>query len=100
MLLSHEQSLGTRMETYRLLAYAARDAGQTVEAQYQMANYLFQRGDAAGALAQLDAALRLESLSSQERSKLKARRSEIVAAAGDLVRQQQQQGQPPGRFGR
>ena len=96
VLLSHEQSLGTRMETYRLLAYAARDAGQTVEAQYQMANYLFQRGDAGGALAQLDAALRLSSLSDQERSKLKARRSEIVAAAGDLARQPPQ-GQQPGR---
>ncbi|MGH8482571.1 MAG: M48 family metalloprotease, partial [Nevskiaceae bacterium] len=70
VLLSHEQALGTRMETYRLLAFAARDAGQTIEAQYQMANYLFERGDGPGALAQLDAALRLSSLSSQERSKL------------------------------
>jgi predicted Zn-dependent protease len=84
VLLSHDPSLGTRMETYRLLAFAARDAGQTVEAQFQMANYLFERGDAGGALAQLDAALRLSSLSSQDRSKLKARRSEIVAASGDI----------------
>jgi beta-barrel assembly-enhancing protease len=95
MLLSHDQSLGTRMETYRLLAYAARDAGQTVEAQYQMANYLYVRGDAGGALAQLDAALRLSSLSSQDRSKLKARRSEIVATSPDLTRQQQRP--PPER---
>jgi len=95
VLLSHEQSLGTRMETYRLLAYAARDAGQTVEAQYQMANYLFERGDPGGALAQLDAALRLSSLSLQDRSKLRARRSEIVAASGDLTRQQQRP--PPDR---
>jgi beta-barrel assembly-enhancing protease len=95
VLLSHEQSLGTRMDTYRLLAYAARDAGQTVEAQYQMANYLFERGDAGGALAQLDAALRMSSLSSQDRSKLRARRSEIVAASADLTRQQQRP--PPDR---
>ena len=95
VLLSHESSLGTRMETYRLLAFAARDAGQTVEAQYQMANYLFERGDAGGALAQLDAALRLSSLSSQDRSKLKARRSEIVASSSDLTRQQQRP--PPDR---
>lgn len=95
VLLSHEQSLGTRMETHRLLAYAARDAGQTVEAQYQMANYLFERGDAGGALAQIDAALRLSSLSSQDRSKLKARRSEIVASSTDLTRQQQRP--PPDR---
>jgi predicted Zn-dependent protease len=95
VLLSHERSLGTRMETHRLLAFAARDAGQTVEAQYQMANYLFERGDAGGALAQLDAALRLASLSSQERSKLKARRLEIVASSADLTRQQQRP--PPER---
>jgi predicted Zn-dependent protease len=78
VLLSHEQQLGTRIETYRLLAYAARDAGQTTEAQYQMANYLFERGDGPGALAQLDAALRVASLSPQERAKLRARRGEIA----------------------
>lgn len=94
-LLSHEQALGTRMETYRLLAYAARDAGQGVEAQFQMANYLFARGDAPGALSQLDAALRLSSLSPQERSRLRARRAEIVAASPDLTPQQQRQ--PSGR---
>ncbi|MGH8481652.1 MAG: M48 family metalloprotease, partial [Nevskiaceae bacterium] len=81
--LSHEQSLGTRMDTHRLLAFAARDAGHTIEAQYQMANYLFERGDGPGALAQLDAALRLSSLSSQERSKLTARRAEIAHASRD-----------------
>jgi len=85
VLLSHEQALGTRMETYRLLAYAARDAGQTTEAQYQMANYLFRRGDGVGAIAQLDAALRLSSLSAQERSKLRARRSEIAASSREQL---------------
>jgi beta-barrel assembly-enhancing protease len=94
VLLSHEQALGTRMETYRLLAFAARDSGQTAEAQYQMANYLFERGDAPGALAQIDAALRLSSLSAQERSKLRARRAEIVSVS-DLPRQQQRP--PPER---
>ena len=83
VLLSHEQALGTRMDTYRLLAYAARDAGHTIEAQYQMANYLFERGDGHGALAQLDAALRVSSLSSQERSRLKARRAEIAELSKD-----------------
>jgi predicted Zn-dependent protease len=98
VLLSHEQSLGTRMETYRLLAYAARDSGQTTEAQYQMANYLFERGDGFGAVAQLDAALRLSSLSSQERAKLRARRQEIAELARDQIqRQQEQQGRPDGR---
>lgn len=95
VLISHEQALGTRMDTYRLLAFAARDSGNTVEAQYQMANYLFERGDAGGALAQIDAALRLSSLTAQERSKLKARRAEIAAASPDLPRGGGQP--PPGR---
>lgn len=94
VLISHEQALGTRMDTYRLLAFAARDSGHTVEAQYQMANYLFDRGDVGGALAQIDAALRLSSLSTQERSKLRARRTEITDASPDLPRSQKQ---PPGR---
>lgn len=91
MLLSHEQALGTRMEIYRLLAFAARDAGNPIEAQYQMANFLFERGDVHGALSQLDAALRLTSLTEQDRLKLKARRSEIAVVAVDLPRKQQQQ---------
>jgi beta-barrel assembly-enhancing protease len=95
VLLSHEQALGTRMETYRLLAYAARDAGHTTEAQYQMANYLYERGDPMGALAQLDAALRLSSLSAQERSKLRARRQEIAALSRDQLQQQQQEQRQP-----
>ena len=90
VLLSHEQALGTRMDTYRLLAYAARDAGQTSEAQYQMANYLFERGDALGALAQLDAALRVSSLSAQERSRFQARRAEIAQNAPERPPQGQQ----------
>ncbi|MGQ0587605.1 MAG: M48 family metalloprotease [Gammaproteobacteria bacterium] len=96
VLLSHEESLGTRMETHRLLAYAARDAGHTIEALYQMANYLFQRGDGPGALAQLDAALRVSSLSSQERARLKAKHEEIAQASRDqLQRAARQPGEEP-----
>lgn len=93
VLISHEQSLGTRMETYRLLAFAARDTGNTVEAGYQMANYLFERGSAGGAIAQLDAALRLSSISAQDRARLTARRTEIVQASPDLP--QRSKGSPP-----
>ena len=89
VLLSYEQALGTRAETYRLLAFAARDSGQTTEAQYQMANFLYARGDYSGALSQLDAALRLAP-SEQDRAKLKARRAEIVAEAKNLPQQQKQ----------
>jgi len=91
VLLSHEQTVGSRADTSRLLAYAARDAGNMVEAQYQMANFLFQRGDGGGALAQLDAALRMASLSKQDRARLTARRGEIAAATPR--EQQRPQGQ-------
>jgi beta-barrel assembly-enhancing protease len=94
VLLSHEQAMGTRMDTYRLLAFAARDAGQTTEAQYQMANYLFERGDGAGALAQLDAALRVSTLSQHERSKLRARRQEIAELAKEYLPKQKPGDQP------
>ncbi|HVT37321.1 MAG TPA: M48 family peptidase, partial [Nevskiaceae bacterium] len=69
--------LGTRLETYNLLSQAARDSGNTAEASYQMANYLFARGDAGGALASLDAGLRAGGLSSQDRARLIARRQEV-----------------------
>ncbi len=94
VLLSHEQALGARMDTHRLLAFAARDAGHMIEAQYQMANYLFQRGDGPGAVAQLDAALRLSSLSSQERSKLRARRAEIAEASREQLQNRPRQEEP------
>lgn len=90
VLVSHDQALGTRMEGYRLLAFAARDAGNSIEAQYQMANYLFARGDARAALSQLDAALRLSSIGEQDRLKLKARRAEIAEVAADMPRQPKQ----------
>ncbi|MBI2383829.1 MAG: M48 family metallopeptidase [Gammaproteobacteria bacterium] len=90
VLISHEQTLGTRMDTYRLLAQAARDAGQNGEAQYQTANYLYARGDAPGAVAALDAGLRLKSLGEDDHAKLQARRAEI----GPAVPRTPRQGQP------
>ena len=80
VLLTHEQALGTRLDTYRLLSQAARDMNNNAEASYQMANYLFLRGDAGGALSQLDAGLRLASLSEQDRARLSARRAEVREA--------------------
>ncbi|MGQ0618481.1 MAG: M48 family metalloprotease [Panacagrimonas sp.] len=77
VLLSHEQALGTRLDTYRLLSHAAREANNDAEASYQMANFLFLRGDSGGALSQLDAGLRIASLSSQDRARLSARRAEV-----------------------
>lgn len=79
-LLTHEQAFGQRLETYRLLAQAARDMDNDAESSYQMATYLFLRGDAGGALSQLDAGLRLASLSAQDRARLSAKRAEVREA--------------------
>ena len=78
VLISHEQALGTRMDTYRLLSAAARAAGNTAEAQYQQAIYLVHRGDLRGALQQLNAGLRVASISQPDRARLTAKRLEIL----------------------
>ncbi|MGQ0503172.1 MAG: M48 family metalloprotease [Panacagrimonas sp.] len=77
ILLGHEQSFGTRLDTYRLLSQAAFELKNNAEASYQMATYLFERGDSGGALSQLDAGLRLAGLSAQDRARLSARRAEV-----------------------
>jgi beta-barrel assembly-enhancing protease len=46
ILLTHDQSYGVRLDTYRLLSQAARESGNNAEASYQMATFLFLRGDA------------------------------------------------------
>ncbi len=80
LLLSSEQAFGTRLETYRLLSQAARDTGDNGEASYEMGNYLYYRGDFGGALAQLDAGLRIDSLSKDKRARMAARRAEVREA--------------------
>lgn len=78
VLLSHEQALGTRIDTYRLLASAARASNNIAEAQYQQSRYHFGRGDVRGALQQLNAGLRVASITAQDRSRLSAKRQEIL----------------------
>lgn len=80
VLLSHEQAFGTRLDTYRLLSLAARESGNNAEASYQMATYLFLRGNPGGALSQLDAGLRIAGLTPQDRARLAARRAEVREA--------------------
>jgi predicted Zn-dependent protease len=79
-LISHDQAQGTQMETYKLLAQAARASGNLSEAAYQMGTYLMLRGDPGGALAQIDAGLRLPDLTAQERARLVAKRTEVRSA--------------------
>jgi predicted Zn-dependent protease len=78
LLLSHDQALGTRIDTYKLLANAARAAGNTAEAQYQMASYMYRRGDLRSAIEALNAALRVASISPEDRARLVARRQELL----------------------
>ncbi len=77
LLITREQTLGTQLETYNLLAQAARELDNLPEASYQTGVYLFLRGDAGNAIAQLDAGLRLPDLTPQERARLAAKRQEV-----------------------
>ncbi|MDM4771102.1 M48 family metalloprotease [Solimonas sp. SE-A11] len=77
LLITREQTLGTQLETYNLLAQAARELNNLPEASYQTGVYLFLRGDAGNAIAQLDAGLRLPDLTPQERARLAAKRQEV-----------------------
>lgn len=79
-LLSHDQSHGPQILTHKLLAQAARESNNLSESAYQMGTYLFLRGDPGGALAQIDAGLRLSTLSAQDRARLIAKRQEVRAA--------------------
>ncbi|GAC1633241.1 MAG: M48 family metallopeptidase [Nevskia sp.] len=78
VLISHEQALGTRIDTYRLLAAAARARGNTAEAQYQQGLYYYSRGDIRGALQQINAGLRIASISPADRARLSAKRQELL----------------------
>jgi predicted Zn-dependent protease len=78
ILLSHEQALGTRIETWRLLSAAAKAQGNIAEAQYQQGVYHAARGDVRSALQQLNAGLRVAGISAIDRSRLSAKRQEIL----------------------
>ncbi|HSW11303.1 MAG TPA: M48 family metalloprotease [Solimonas sp.] len=80
LLLARDQTVSSQLEAYNLLAQAAREMGNLPEASYQNAMYLYLRGDAGNALAQLDAGLRLPNLSTQDRARLLAKRQEVRAS--------------------
>ncbi len=79
VLLSRDLGPTAKINMLRLLAQSARDSKNVPEYQFQTANYLFERGDAGGALNALDAGLRNASLSAPDRARLQARRTEIRA---------------------
>ena len=93
VLLSSSPNLGSRADSYRLLAAAARASGNTAEAQYQTANYLFERGDLRGAVEQINAGLRVASISNDDRARLLARRKQMIdTIPKDELRALQKQG--------
>ena len=87
------RTLGSRVDNYRVLAAAARASGNIAEAQYQTANYLFERGDLRGAVEQINAGLRVASISNDDRARLLARRKQMIdTIPKDELRALQKQG--------
>lgn len=80
VLIAHLNLIENNIETPRMLAQAASATGNIPEAQFQNANYLFVQGDVRGAIEQLDAGLRLASLSADDRARLLARRREFISS--------------------
>ncbi len=78
VILSHEQALGTRIETFKILAQAARATGNTAESQYQTAEYQYRRGELRSAIEALNAGLRIASITTQDRARLAAKRQELL----------------------
>lgn len=79
VLLGHDQAHGSYPETHRLLAEASAQLKNTGDAQFERANYELARGDLRAALFQVDAGLRLASLSGQERERLQSQREQLIA---------------------
>ncbi|MES2682872.1 MAG: M48 family metalloprotease [Pseudomonadota bacterium] len=97
LLLSHEQAHDDTPETHRLLSEASRQLKNIGDAQYEMANYELARGDLRAALTQVDAGLRLSSLSQQDRARLQSQREQLIAripksVLADLSREQRRLG--------
>ncbi len=78
VLLSRDPAFGNWVELHKLLADAARVQGNIAETQFQTASYADGRGDLREAITQLQAGLRLSSLSNQDRNRLQAYRDDIV----------------------
>ena len=97
VLLSHDQAHGVAPETHRLLAEASTQLKNVGDAQFEMAQYEMTRGDLRAALAQVDAGLRLISLSDQERLRLQSQREQLISRIprrqlADIARDQRRLG--------
>ena len=97
LLLSHEQGRDRFPETHRLLSEASNQLKNLGDAQFEMANYELARGNLRGALTQVDAGLRLSSLTEQERLRLESQRAQLISripkrVLADLARDQRRLG--------
>lgn len=97
LLLSHDQAHGESPETHRLLSEASSQLKNVGDAQFEMANYEMARGDLRAALTQVDAGLRLSTLSQQDRARLQSQREQLIAQIprrqlADLAREQRRLG--------
>ena len=97
LLLSHDQAHGEAPETHRLLSEASSQLKNVGDAQFEMANYEMARGDLRAALTQVDAGLRLSTLSQQDRARLQSQREQLIALIprrqlADLAREQRRLG--------
>lgn len=97
LLLSHDQAHGEAPETHRLLSEASSQLKNVGDAQFEMASYEMARGDLRAALTQVDAGLRLSTLSQQDRARLQSQREQLIAQIprrqlADLAREQRRLG--------
>ena len=93
LLLGFDPAHGQLPEQHQLLSEASRQLNNVGDAQFEAANYELARGDLRSALTQVDAGLRLSTLSEQERTRLNAQREQLIAripraVLSDLARQQ------------
>ena len=97
LLLASDTAHGELPEKHRLLADASRALNNVGDAQFEMANYEMARGDLRSALTQVDAGLRLSTLTSSERLRLESQREQLIAripkkVLADLSREQRRLG--------
>lgn len=97
ILLGHQPSYGKSPESYKLLARAALAQGDKGEAAFQMATYFITRHNPLNALTQLNAGLRLNNISADDRARLQARRKRLIAQIPkDKLKQYQRRQRYPG----
>jgi len=100
LLLAHDPAHGELPEMYHLLSEASSQLNNVGDAQFEMSNYELARGDLRSALTQVDAGLRLASISDQERLRLQAQRDQLISriprrVLADLARDQRRLGLAP-----